>query len=253
MSMPESQSTRTATPTQPTCVPARICLREAMRLLDNVARNVRRQVGDWLDVEELKAFAHEALTEVLARFDPSRGVEFGAYARVRLRGAIIDGLRKESGLPRGVGARLRSLQAADLFVETNAEEQNDVRAARDADTADARLAALLRGIATASAVGLVCGGHDNDGEEYAHPNSQRGSDPELFVQRAELRRVIERALRAVGGKEADILRRHYLEDQDLQDAAAEMGLSKSWGSRLHARGIEILAEKLRELRVEQEC
>ncbi len=52
----------------------------------------------------------------------------------------------------------------------------------------------------------------------------------------------------IGDPEGTILRRHYFMDEDLQDAAAHMGLSKSWGSRLHARGIEKLAARLSELR-----
>ena len=226
-------------------------LREAMSLLDTLARTVGRQLGDRFDLDDLKAHAHEALSDVVVRFDPSRGVAFGAWARLRLRGAILDGVRKEGGLPRGIAARLRALEAADLYVEEKGEANGATsRQALDGRTADARLGSFLRGIATAYAAGLV-GGRGADGEEISDPTVERTiDDPEAQFRRARARELLERAIDAIGDPEATILRRHYFMDEDLQDAAASLGLSKSWGSRLHARGIEKLAEKLREMQVE---
>lgn len=230
--------------------PARIA--EAMQALEVTARALSRQLGERFDLDDLKSFGHGAVTEVVARFDPSRGVAFGAYARLRLRGAMLDGVRKEAGLPRGIAERLRALESADLFVEAHAEEHGaPTRSRLDAKAADERLGTFLRGIATAYAAGLV-GGVGREGEEVADPTVERGDDPELGARRAEMRAILEKAMAGIGEQEETILRKHYFEDLDLQDAAASMGLSKSWGSRLHARAIAKLAEKIREMRIDDD-
>lgn len=217
-------------------------VREALGLLDTVARGVARQLGSRFDLDDLKGYAHEAIAEVAAKYDESRGVSFRAFARLRLRGAIIDGLRKESGLPRGVAARLRAMEAADLYVDDKAEEHATQKPATAAE-ADARVHTFLKGLATAYATGLVAreGGEStaDDGED---------ADPELATSRKEMRALLDRALTEIGDPEETILRRHYFLDEDLQDAAAHVGLSKSWGSRLHARGIDKLSKRLAELR-----
>ena len=223
--------------------PARV--REAMELLDGVARGVLRQLGSRFDVDDLKGYAHEAVTEVVQRFDESRGVSFRGYARLRLRGAILDGLRKESGLPRGVAARLRALEAADLYVDASAEES--AKRPASAAEADARVQKFLKGLATAYATGLVA---REGGEVASAPEDHEVLDPERAAGRKELRALLDRALTDIGEPEGTILRRHYFLDEDLQDAAASVGLSKSWGSRLHARGIDKLSRRLAELRGE---
>ncbi len=216
-------------------------VREALELLDTVAKSVARQVGSRFQLDDLKGFAHEAISDVVAKYDEKRGVSFRAYARLRLRGAIIDGLRRESGLPRGVAARLRAMEAADLYVDNKAEE-NATQKPATAEAADARVQSFLKGLATAFASGLVA----REGVEAE--NDRDVEDPEAMTARRETRALIDRALTEIGDPEGTILRRHYFMDEDLQDAAASMGLSKSWGSRLHARGIEKLAVKLTELR-----
>lgn len=217
-------------------------VREALELLDSVARNVARQLGSRFELDDLKGYAHEAITDVVQKFDESRGVSFRSFARLRLRGAIIDGLRKESGLPRGVAARLRALEAADLYVDARAEEHRANKPAT-ANEADARVQSFLKGLATAYATGLVA----REGGESA-ADDREVDDPEQATSRAELRGLLDRALTDIGEPEGTILRRHYFMDEDLQDAAASVGLSKSWGSRLHARGIDKLAKRVSELR-----
>ena len=224
---------------------------EAMALLDVVARSIGRQIGSRFELDDLKGYAHESIADLIERFEPARGVTFKAYARLRLRGAIIDGLRRDSGLPRGVAARLRAIEAGDLFVHEKSEENGrDGRAqSTTAEVADQRLGNFLRGIATAYATGLVAREVGGDGGEGAmDATSVDQEDPEVQARRSEARTLIDRALDEIGEPEGTILRRHYFFDEDLQDAAAHMGLSKSWGSRLHARGIEKLAIKLREMR-----
>jgi RNA polymerase sigma factor for flagellar operon FliA len=216
---------------------------EALAVLDGVARGVARQLGGRFELDDLKGYAHEAIGDLIAKYDVSRGVSFKGYARLRLRGAILDGLRKESGLPRGVAARLRALEAADLYVGEKADE--NAERPSTAAAADARLSSFLKGLATAYATGLVAkeepaSGADDEGEARL--------DPEQVLRRGELRAVLDDAIAQIGEPEATILRRHYFMDEDLQDAAAHVGLSKSWGSRLHARGIDKLAKKLATMR-----
>ena len=225
-------------------------VREALVLLDIVAKSLSKQLGGRYDFDELRAYGHEALTELVAKFEPARGVSFRAFARLRLRGAIIDGVRREAGLPRGVLAHLRALDAGDLYVEARAEENATARPAAAA-AADIKLANFLRGMATAYSAGLLTA-KEPEGDAASSDVPVEHDDPQLQFERQQKRAFLERILGELGEPEASLLHRHYFLDEDLQDASSKLGMSKSWGSRLHARAIEKLAARLRELRARGE-
>jgi RNA polymerase sigma factor for flagellar operon FliA len=199
------------------------------------------QLGHRFCIDDLKELAHEALVDLLARFDPTRGTPFASYARQRIRGAILDGLRKQTGLPRGFAARIAALRGERLDAASNAAKPT---------ASDIELASLLRGVASACALGWACTREEEDGDELEEIDPRTPDDPETNIQRAQVRQALERALGGLGEKEAWIVRRHFLEGIDVQDAAAELGYSKSWGSRLLTRGKSRLKELLQEIRFE---
>ena len=223
-------------------------IQDALTALDAAARCLAKQLGRRVDVEELKEHAFEAVVDLIDRFDPARGIPFDKYARMRLRGAMLDGLRKQTGLPRGFASRLAAMRAGDLFVEARAARTSRSKT-RTATRADAELVSLLRGVATASALGWASPDADEP-EEPIDLLARSVDDPETHAQRTQARGVLERALRRLGEKEAFLVRRHFLDGLDLQDAAAELGFSKSWGSRLLARAVARLGERLREMQFE---
>jgi RNA polymerase sigma factor for flagellar operon FliA len=67
------------------------------------------------------------------------------------------------------------------------------------------------------------------------------------VARAELRELVLRALDDLPEDERTLLRRHYLDGERFDHVSASLGLSKSWGSRLHTRAIARLTKRLRSL------
>ena len=74
--------------------------------------------------------------------------------------------------------------------------------------------------------------------------------PESNVGHAELLSRIKAAIATLPEQERTLLTRHYFDDVNLDEAAKEIGLSKSWASRLHARGIETVAKALKRTRIE---
>ena len=70
------------------------------------------RVRDHVAFEELVALANAGLAEAASRFDAARGVRFSTFAWYRVNGAIIDGLRRTTHLPRRTWAKLVALRAA---------------------------------------------------------------------------------------------------------------------------------------------
>ncbi|HEV8245209.1 MAG TPA: sigma-70 family RNA polymerase sigma factor [Polyangiaceae bacterium] len=216
----------------------------ALDLVEAIARQVGRAIGSSVELDELKSFGHEGLLDAARRFDAERGVPFRGYASFRVRGSIIDGVRSIARLPRRTHERLNGLAAA---ARTSEGALEDTLAAPNPTTrpsdAEQALGQHLAAMATAVAVGLIAPtGHGEDGERTPIDTSE---DPEAAVTRAELISVVREAITELPHEEAELVRRHYLEGERFDHVAAELGLSKSWASRLHTRAIGRLTKKLR--------
>lgn len=214
-------------------------------LVDILARQIGRRIGESLELDDLVSYGREGLLDAARRFEPSRGVPFRAYANFRVRGAIIDGVRTMSRLPRRVHERLVALGAAARVSEGVLE---DLQVAPPPGTqpvdAERALSDHLRSMATAMAVGLLAHtARDDDGE--AIPVVEAGETPEEAMGRAELIHVVTEAIAELPDQEAELVKRHYLNGERFDHVAQELGLSKSWASRLHTRAIGRLAKRLR--------
>ena len=217
---------------------------ESLGLVDAIARQVGRAIGAAVELDELVSFGREGLLEASRRFDATRGVPFRAYASYRVRGAIFDGVRKLSRLTRRTHERINGLAAAAAVNEGALEDVvSGAAAAGGPVQADAALAEHLAALATAMAVGLVS--PTARGEEGEHVPLEQADDPEAALARAELLELVGGAIDELPHEEAELVRRHYLGGERFDHVAAELGLSKSWASRLHTRAMGRLAKRLR--------
>ncbi len=217
---------------------------EGLELVDMLARQMRRQCGPHVQLDDLASQGREALLGAARSFDDSRGIPFRRWANLRIRGAMIDSLRQGGSLPKRVYRKLRAIQAADL-VHDAAVEEHAAAPAASAEVADARLGDQLASAAMAMALGFLSM-RRNEAVDDAHDPDH---SPESNVGHAELVSRVKSAIAALPDQERALLTRHYFDDVNLDEAARELGLSKSWGSRLHARGIEALSRALKRQRI----
>jgi len=186
-------------------------------LVDLNARQVARRLATTsVTLDDLRSFGREGLLQAARTFDESRGVPFRRWANLRIRGAMIDGVRQWGSLPRRIYRELRAIAAADRVQATYDEED----AANPAATPEAA---------------------PQEGLDVPSPDET----PEQLAMTSELIERVKGVLPLLPASERALVERHYFGDQTLDQAAASLGLSKSWGSRLHARAIESIARHLR--------
>lgn len=213
-----------------------------MGLVDAIASQIHREVGDFLDVRELVSYGLEGLLTAARRYDPDRGIPFRKFAYHRVRGAILDGMRAYSHLPRRAHEKVRALRAANLVASGFFDDSSPASSANlTPEAADDRIADHLAVLATAMAVGLSGQEAVEDGERVIVVDDP----PDAKAERDELMKIVMAELPNLSEQEAQFVRRHFLRDENVEDIAASMGLSKSWGSRILTRGITKLSKKLR--------
>jgi len=212
---------------------------ENLDLCDHVARQMMSHVGSDIPFDELVAIAREALTISAKSFDESRGVPFRRYANLRVKGGVIDGIRSRGALPRRVYKALRALESANFVQEALVEDQAGATAPT-ADEADAKIGQYLNQAAVAMAMSFLT---LRSIDKALDVPDEEGS-PEEQVTRAELLGKMEDAMKDLSKEELAVIRGHYFEGKTVADVGRELGLSKSWASRIHARAIDEISTKL---------
>jgi RNA polymerase sigma factor FliA len=217
---------------------------EALPAVKQVAYRLRRTLGRAAELDDLVSYGQGGLLEAARRFEPERGVPFRAFANFRIRGAMLDGVRQLSHLPRRVHERLKAFENASLYSEGALEDLNaSAPPGQSAADRERRLVEHLAGMATAIATGLISEpATDEQGSATAMASWQLS--PEEQSSRQQLLEMVQRGIEALPEQEAVLIRRHYLEGERFDLVAAELGLSKSWASRLHTRAIARLTKRL---------
>lgn len=196
------------------------------------------RVRDHVEFDELVALANVGLADAANRYDPSKGASFSTYAWYRVQGTIVDELRKQSHLPRRVWRQLVALRAASDYLENRAERDagaaaNGVPPAEGADALAAVKSALsaIRTMYVTSLEGLRETGFDAKDDAPL---------PDDRLQTGRMSAKLRDALDSLPEKERALVTKHYWEGKNLLEAGAELGISKSWASRLHAQAVERL-------------
>jgi RNA polymerase sigma factor FliA len=201
-------------------------------LVERVVRRLQRELDLSCDPDDLRAWGHQGVLEAKARFDPARGVRFSTFAYYRVRGAVLDGVRKQGWLKRRAYAKLKALEALDGVAEpvgeVEAQQPSQAAAERAAQISD-----ILGKISAAYMLSAV-----GQGEESA-PET-----PEALVDAAELRVAVKRDLDKLPERERVLLEAVYFDGVTIEEAGQRLGLSKSWASRMHAKALERMRKSL---------
>ncbi|MGB5221764.1 MAG: sigma-70 family RNA polymerase sigma factor [Polyangiales bacterium] len=185
------------------------------KMVVGLASRLRRELSLSGDLDDLVAFGFGGLLEAQHRFDPSRGVRFQTFAYHRVRGAMLDGVRQMADLPRRAHERLREETACQ-----------PTAAPTPLDKAFTRISARL------TSPSPVQG-------SYAEEN------PEAALLKNESIERLLGALSRLSMRQRVLLRGRYFEGRPLDAMAAELGVSKSWASRLHTQALEALRAALK--------
>jgi RNA polymerase sigma factor FliA len=202
-------------------------------LVQALARKLGAQLVG-VEREDLISSGREGLIQAAQRYDPSRGVSFSTFAYYRIRGAMFDGVRRASAIVQGSPRSRRSTFAerADEYLEPHAADPPPP----DATVAADKLATMVADLTTSF---LLCSSRDAAEEpdtSIPDPSQVAEAHEELSLVRQRISRLPE--------PEQKLLRLMYFEDLTMLDAAEQLGMSKGWASRLHARALARLRKDL---------
>jgi len=209
-----------------------------LSLVQAIAAKLKRTLGRTIDLEDLVAYGQKGLVEAAQRFDPTQGASFTTFAYYRVRGAMLDGLRTMGWYSRADYARYRAEERANEYLQNQAERDTAAKQAgptADASSALESIAEILGGVAAIHLTSL---------EAAASVADEKLPPPDADLQRVQDQARVREALKTLPEKERALMEMYYFGGKNLGEAAAVLGLSKSWACRLHARAVDLLRAAL---------
>jgi RNA polymerase sigma factor FliA len=205
----------------------------------SLAASVRKQFSAQLELEELISYGQVGLLEAAERFDPKVGANFLTFAHYRIKGAIFDGLRK-MGVLRGGDQRASYVGERATAYLGNLSDRDQAGGNRKSSVDDdvREISSAVTGLAVIFATSMDAA----DGMQIA--DESLPADQRLELE--QLKKRVRAAIEKLPEKERKLLQGYYFGGKTLEEAGADIGQSKSWASRLHARAVERLKELLAE-------
>jgi RNA polymerase sigma factor for flagellar operon FliA len=217
---------------------------EHLGLVHHMARQLARRMSADLDFDELVSAGTMGLINAVDSFDAGRGLAFSTYAAPRIRGAILDELRRQDHVPRSIRRKIRDLTAAR---EELTRERGYTPTDREmAERLDVDLDTFWRWQAEVEGVFLVPIDQpfDDDERRTASPaNTLSGVTGDMIEDDINRKQEVE-ALRAamlhLAERERIVLSLYYFEEMKLHEIGAILGLTESRVSQIHKKAIRSL-------------
>jgi RNA polymerase sigma factor for flagellar operon FliA len=217
----------------------------ALPFVEQLARRVAATMPHSIDIGDLVQDGVIGLIDAAHRFDESRGIKFETFAERRIRGAMIDALRKDAW-PRGVRRQRRELEAAreELRRELGCEPSlADLAAKVGSD--EKRLG---RTIVRINAIESTSPLANNDKlDESSVPTALIPSEPEqpdAAYEREQTKARVSAAIASLPAREQKVIGLYYYGEATMKQIGAEIGVNESRVSQLHARAIRRLRDAL---------
>jgi len=210
-------------------------------LVSAVMGRLAMTLPDHVDQDDLYSVGLIGLLQALRNYDPTCGTSFETYARVRVRGSMLDELRRMDWVPRTVHEKARKIQDALLTLE-----QKLGRAATEAEMAKTlgvstdEYSKLLTEIRPAAFVCLDSAGSSDEGDGgslYDVIANAAGENPVEKTSQSELKEIIFARLKELPEMQRKVLALYYLEDMHLREIAEVFGLTESRICQIHSQAI----------------
>ncbi len=216
-----------------------------LQLVKFVAGRVSLQVGNYVEYDDLVSYGTFGLIDAIDKYDYNMGNKFETYASLRIRGAILDNIRKQDWVPRSMRQKSKQLQNAYLqFENENGREPTDKELADMLDMTVEQVDEVLAKTKINNFISLDEYVEQNN-DELPNSNSIRElSMPEKELDKKEMVKELSSAIDKLTEKEKYVVSLYYFDDLTLKEISKVLEVSESRVSQIHSKALFKLENRL---------
>lgn len=214
-------------------------------LVKVVAGRLSMYLGYNVEYDDLVSYGIFGLIDAIDKFDLGKDVKFETYASLRIRGAILDQIRKMDWIPRTVRQKQKKMEEAIRTVETRTgKNASDEEVARELGIADEELSEWQSQLKVTNVVSL-----NEFVEQGGEPvmdaqNNSHFVQPEEAIAEEELKKVLEATMSLLTEKEQKVILLYYYEELTLKEISNILEVSESRVSQLHTKALTKMRGKM---------
>jgi RNA polymerase sigma factor for flagellar operon FliA len=210
-----------------------------LSLASSIAARLAMTLPEHVDQDDLYSAGLVGLLQALRNYDPTCGASFETYSRTRVRGAMLDELRKMDWVPRTVHEKARKIQAAMNQLEQKlGQVPTEAQMAKALNLSLSEYGKLLTEIRPAAFICLdTVSSEDDAGDLYEVVANSADESPLEKISQRELKHVILERLKALPEMQRKVLALYYGEELHLREIAEVVGLTESRICQIHAQAI----------------
>ncbi|WP_017753781.1 FliA/WhiG family RNA polymerase sigma factor [Calidifontibacillus oryziterrae] len=190
--------------------------------------------------DDVKSYGLMGLYDALEKFDYKRDLKFDTYASFRIRGAIIDGLRKEDWLPRSMREKNKKIEAAiDRLEQKLMRNVTIEEIAMEVEMSEDEVQHIITEGFFANILSIDEGTKDAEEKEGLSftIRDKKTLTPEEEMVKEELYKVLANAIEGLNDKEQLVISLFYQEELTLTEIGQVLGLSTSRISQIHSKAL----------------
>jgi RNA polymerase sigma factor FliA len=218
---------------------------EYAELVKIVAGRLSIYLGYNVEYDDLVGYGIFGLIDAIDKFDYNKGVKFETYATLRIRGAILDQIRKMDWLPRTLRQKQKKIDSAYQKMEARLGRMaTDEELAEELDITVKELNTWQNQTKISSLISLdeyIEQGSDVKVE--ANENSHF-AQPDKLVERSELKEILLESLESLTEKEKKVIILYYYEELTLKEISLTLEVSESRVSQLHTKALQKMRNKM---------
>lgn len=212
-------------------------------LVKRIAYHLMSRLPPSVQADDLIQAGMIGLLEASRNYDAKQGASFETYAGIRIRGAMLDEIRKNDWAPRSVHRKARKVAEAVRKIEN--EKGRDARDIEVAEILGMSLDEYHQVLQDASGY-LVLSFDDMgvDDEALASQVTYRAPSPVEGLQREDFKRSLEESIAGLPERERLVMTLYYDEELNLREIGAVIGVSESRVSQIHSQALLRLQARL---------
>ena len=214
-------------------------------LVKLVAGRLSMYLGYNVEYDDLVGYGVFGLIDAIDKYDNMKAVKFETYASLRIRGAILDQIRKMDWIPRTIRQKQKKIDAAMKEIEIEkGRAATDEEIAKSLGISDEEYLSWQSQMKVTGVVSLD-EFMESGTEAPAQQNTQqRFETPEEVIEKEEMKKVLGQALELLTEKEKKVILLYYYEDLTLKEISNVPEVPEARISQLHTRALQKLKSKM---------